>query len=109
MTKPSIEKILRTPELCEATGYRLTQVQKKIEEDPDFPKPVKLSKDGRAVGFLASEVAAYQRKRIAERDSELQKAKQQPRTVAAPAKPEKAKQQPRAVIAPAKKEKAVPR
>jgi len=82
MTKPTLDKVLRKPAVCEATGYGLTLVDDLTENDPDFPKPFKLSKKGRAIGWWESEIISYQQKRLAERDREL-KSKQRPAKKAA--------------------------
>jgi len=84
-----LDKVLRMPAVCEATGYGITQLKEKMDKDPDFPKPFRLSKNGRAIGIWESELITYQAKRRAERDEQ---AKQPPR--------------PRPVIAPNIKTKA---
>jgi prophage regulatory protein len=65
--KPKLRKILRKPAVMEATGYGETQIDELVKQDI-FPAPIPLSPNGRAVGWLEDEVAAYQAARIAERD-----------------------------------------
>jgi predicted DNA-binding transcriptional regulator AlpA len=48
-------------------GLRSTQIDLLVHTNK-FPKPIKLSPGGRAVGWLESEIAEYQAARIAERD-----------------------------------------
>jgi prophage regulatory protein len=61
------DTVYRMPELERLTGLRAPTLWQKIREGT-FPRPLKLG--GRASGWLASEVAAWQRRRIAERDGE---------------------------------------
>jgi predicted DNA-binding transcriptional regulator AlpA len=42
-----------------------TQLDDLIANDPDFPKPIKLSDAGRAVAYFLDEIAAWQEKRAA--------------------------------------------
>ena len=44
-----------------------TQIRQKVSEGT-FPKPVKLSASGRAIGFIEDEIDAYIDERIAERE-----------------------------------------
>lgn len=60
------EKFLRRPEVIELTGIPQTTLYTMMERG-DFPRPVQLSP--RFVGWRASEVAAWQQARIAERDA----------------------------------------
>jgi prophage regulatory protein len=61
----SVEKILRRPEVQEASGYKTSQLYAKIAAG-EFPKPIKIGE--RAVGWIESEVAEWQKQRIARRD-----------------------------------------
>jgi prophage regulatory protein len=60
-------EVMRLPAVVKATGYSRSQIWQKISEKT-FPAPIKLSSDGRAIGWVADEIARYQRERIAERD-----------------------------------------
>jgi len=62
-------RILRDPEILEYCGLKRSQRDYLISKG-DFPQPIRLAgKDGRAKGWAADEVAAWQRKRLAERDA----------------------------------------
>jgi predicted DNA-binding transcriptional regulator AlpA len=60
-------KILRYPAVIEATGLNRSKIED-LSAAGDFPKGVKLSNGGRAVGFFADEVELYLDWRRAERD-----------------------------------------
>ncbi|MEJ6849547.1 AlpA family transcriptional regulator [Sinorhizobium fredii] len=63
-----VQKILRLPEVMAATGYGEQAIYKKINNpNDDFPRPVKLGP--RAVGWLESEIEAWQLARIEARDT----------------------------------------
>jgi prophage regulatory protein len=62
----STQAILRRPEVERVTGLSRSTLYDKMAGG-QFPKPVPLS--GRAVGWLESEIAEWQRARIAERDN----------------------------------------
>ena len=61
-----IWKILRLPQVEEATGESRSTIYKRISEG-EFPKPVKLGT--KSVGWVEEEVAAYNEARIAARDA----------------------------------------
>jgi prophage regulatory protein len=61
------ETIFRMPDLERVTGYKAPTIWEKVREG-SFPRPIKLG--GRASGWLGSEIAAWQRQRIAERDGD---------------------------------------
>ena len=61
-----IRKILRLPQVEEATGESRSTIYKRISEGK-FPKPVKLGT--KSVGWVEEEVAAYNEARIAARDA----------------------------------------
>jgi prophage regulatory protein len=61
-----MERILRRRDLRAASGLGVTRIDELIREGR-FPRPIRLG--DRAVGWLESDVAAWQAKRIAERDS----------------------------------------
>ena len=60
-------RILRMAETEAKVGLKETQIRQKVSEGT-FPKPVKLSASGRAIGFIEDEIDAYIDERIAERE-----------------------------------------
>jgi prophage regulatory protein len=60
--------ILRRPKVLERTGWCISTLYEKMASG-QFPRPIKLDPEGRAVGWLEPEVDAYQAARIAARDS----------------------------------------
>ena len=60
-----VQTILRRPEVERVTGLPRSTIYEKMARG-EFPKPVPLS--GRAVGWLESEIADWQKARIAARD-----------------------------------------
>ena len=62
-----LRKILRLPQVEEATGESRSTIYKRIC-DGEFPKPVKLG--AKSVGWVEDEISAYNEARIARRDSE---------------------------------------
>jgi prophage regulatory protein len=62
-----VDLIIRKADLPRYVGLRRTAIEDLIQRG-EFPRPIKLS--DRAVGFLASEIEAWQLQRIAERDGE---------------------------------------
>jgi predicted DNA-binding transcriptional regulator AlpA len=67
MTPSSPQEILRLPQGIKITGLKAAGIYKAINEKR-FPRPVPLLPGSRHVGWLASEIAAHQKKCIAERD-----------------------------------------
>jgi prophage regulatory protein len=63
-----LRKILRLPQVQQATGLSRSTIYKRISEGDDFPKPVKLGT--KSVGWVEDEIAAYNEARIAARDAE---------------------------------------
>jgi prophage regulatory protein len=61
------QTILRRPAVEKVTGLRRSAIYERIAKGI-FPKPIPL--DGRAVGWLESEVLDWQRARIAQRDQQ---------------------------------------
>ena len=59
--------IYRRPKVLEVTGWKTSTLYEKMA-DGLFPKPIKLDSDGRAVGWLESEINDWQKARIAARD-----------------------------------------
>jgi predicted DNA-binding transcriptional regulator AlpA len=64
-------KIIRRQQLRDYLPLGFTQLRELELHDPHFPKRVPLS--ARAVGYFADEVAAYQKKLIAQREARLAK------------------------------------
>jgi prophage regulatory protein len=64
-TRP-LERFLRRAEVESLTGLGRSTIYEKMAAG-EFPKPVPIS--GGAVGWLESEISAWQAKRIAERDA----------------------------------------
>jgi prophage regulatory protein len=62
-----LRRILRLPQVVEATGETRSTIYKRISEG-EFPKPVKLG--AKSVGWVEDEIAAYNERRIAKRDAE---------------------------------------
>ncbi|WP_152048274.1 helix-turn-helix transcriptional regulator [Aureimonas psammosilenae] len=60
-----VQTILRRPDVEKATGLRRSAIYDLIGEGK-FPKPIRLSRQ--SVGWLETEIADWQRARIAERD-----------------------------------------
>jgi prophage regulatory protein len=67
VSKQQAEKIYRKAELYEVTGLARTAIEKMMAEGV-FPRPITLAPGGRAVGWLSSEIAAWQEQRKAARD-----------------------------------------
>jgi prophage regulatory protein len=63
-----VDEIIRKPELARYVGLRHSVIADMITKGK-FPRPMRLNPDGRAVGWLSSEIAAWQRARAAERDN----------------------------------------
>jgi prophage regulatory protein len=61
----TLDEMLRLPRVCQVTGKSARQIYREIAA-AKFPKPVK---DGTRSAWLASEIAEWQRARIAERDT----------------------------------------
>jgi prophage regulatory protein len=63
----AVDTFLRVPDVLTAVGVSRSTLYEMMESGK-FPKPVKPN-DDRAVRWLASEVAAWQREKIAARDN----------------------------------------
>jgi prophage regulatory protein len=62
-----VQTVLRLPDVLKATGLSQSTIYAKVAADPPtFPKPIPLT--GRAVGWLESEISAWQESRMAQRD-----------------------------------------
>ena len=65
--RPKLRTILRRDDVMRATGYRSTQLAELVKKG-EFPRPIKLSDGGRAIGWFEDEVAAWQASREAARE-----------------------------------------
>lgn len=65
-----VDTFLRLEAVKQATGLGRSTIYDLMAEDPPrFPRPVKPGgENAKAVAWLASEVAAWQRQKVAERD-----------------------------------------
>lgn len=63
-----IDRILRLPEVCQATGKARSTVYRDVKLG-DFPKPVPIT--GKSVGWLESEIKSWQEGRIAARAAKV--------------------------------------
>ncbi len=67
--QPTLHRIIRRRDLPQFVGLQRTQIDALIASG-QFPRPIPLSDSGRAVGWLSEEVAAWQRDRLAKRQSQ---------------------------------------
>jgi prophage regulatory protein len=65
---PELDFIIRKPNISNFVGLRLSVIHDMIAKGT-FPRPLLLNPNGRTVGWLSSEIAAWQRTRAAERDN----------------------------------------
>ena len=72
--KPLLRRILREPDVLQASGYRKTQLDLLIQQGK-FPRPIRLSEGGRARGWFEDEIIQYQEQRRVERDADFATAK----------------------------------
>jgi prophage regulatory protein len=63
----ALEKIYRLPKVLEFTGKKKSALYADIAAGK-FSKPIPLSPDGRAVGWLESELLAWQARQISQRE-----------------------------------------
>jgi prophage regulatory protein len=75
----SPRRVLRMDATMDKVGLRQSQIREKVAKGT-FPKPIRLSPSGRAIGFLEHELEEYLEERIRERDqgyapSEAEKAR----------------------------------
>ena len=61
-----LNRIIRKKDLPNFVGLQRTQIEGLIERG-EFPKPIPLSDSGRAIGWLESEIWAWQQQRLAKR------------------------------------------
>jgi len=66
--KHSIDPILRFPEVQKVTGLARSTIHAMAAQGR-FPRPIKLSANGRASGWLQSELNIWMQSRLLERDS----------------------------------------
>jgi prophage regulatory protein len=66
-----VDTFLRLEAVKQATGLGRSTIYDLMAEDPPrFPRPVKPGgENAKAVAWLASEIAAWQRQKVAERDA----------------------------------------
>lgn len=64
----NIDPILRFPEVHKVTGLARSTCHA-LAAQGKFPRPIKLSVNGRASGWLLSEINAWAQSRLSERDS----------------------------------------
>ena len=55
--------VIRRNELPAALGLKRTAIGDLIRNDPDFPRPIKLTPRGRAVGFVAEDIQKWLRRK----------------------------------------------
>ena len=67
-TVTAVQKIIRRADIPAVTGYCIDHIYDLIKADK-FPKPIPLGR--RAVGWLESDIAAWQQKCIAARDGKI--------------------------------------
>lgn len=63
------QRVIRKKDLPDFCGLQRTVIEAMIARN-EFPKPIKLNDSGRAIAWIASEVAEWQRQRISKRDAE---------------------------------------
>ena len=63
-----MDQIIRKADLPKFCGLKRTAIEELISRG-EFPRPVKLSDSGRAVGWISSEISRWQAERIAKRDA----------------------------------------
>ncbi len=64
-----LRRIYRKRDLHAVTGLKESRIDELIRNG-EFPSPIKLTDGGRASGWLESDLAEWQRGRIAARDSQ---------------------------------------
>jgi prophage regulatory protein len=63
-------QILREPDVMQFSALPRSQLWKHVKNGT-FPKPVRLSEQGRAVGWLLEELLAWREQRIVVRDQQM--------------------------------------
>lgn len=69
MQAQQLNRFLRIRDLPQVTGLRRTTIGHLIKEG-EFPKPIPLTDNGRAVAWLESDIIAWQNRRIAKASAE---------------------------------------
>ena len=69
-------RLMREPEMLRRTGAKRATARDRMNKnseryDPEWPQPVPLGENSRAVGFVESEVEAHIARQIARRDDAL--------------------------------------
>ncbi len=65
-----VKRVVRRRDLRAYDGLGNTQRNKLIAEGK-YPRPIKLTPGGRAIGWIEDELVTYQTERLAERDHEV--------------------------------------
>ena len=65
---PRLNKFYRRAEMMQFVGLRRTQIDELIKTG-EFPRPVRLSDNGRAVAWLESDLVSWQMRRLAKREN----------------------------------------
>jgi prophage regulatory protein len=79
-------QILREPEVMQFSALPRSQLWKHVKNGT-FPKPVRLSDQGRAVGWLLEELLAWREQRIATREDQASQAAQAAQVPHVPTEP----------------------
>ena len=64
-------KLLRFRPACEKLGYTRSTFYRVMKEDPEFPKPIETTPDGKIIAFLETELDRYIELLVARRDAGL--------------------------------------
>jgi len=62
----ALERVYKLKELPQFVGLRATAIHRMIR-DGEFPKPIRITKDRRAIGWLESDLRQWQQARAAAR------------------------------------------
>jgi prophage regulatory protein len=66
--EPFLHRIIRRRDLPQFVGLQRSQIDELIARG-EFPRPIRLTDNGRALGWLWHEVAAWQQGRLAKRST----------------------------------------
>jgi prophage regulatory protein len=66
MVENRLERVYRQAELTQFTGLKRSRIEALMKRG-EFPRPVPLTNEGRAVGWLESDLVAWQNSRVAAR------------------------------------------
>jgi prophage regulatory protein len=64
---PANRRVLRETEVRERTGFGATALHDAVLRR-EFPKPIKLTNSGRAIGWLEAEIDEWLKQRLQQRD-----------------------------------------